>query len=112
MVGLFQLTERQPEFITLTKDNTIGVGNHPLIITLTFRYIMTRNAFDYLSNNIAEFVGREVEYTYFIPSCDKYTTATGFIGGIGTNANSESLIINERGRKHAIHFTNVDIKNN
>lgn len=70
---------------------------------------MTQNRFNFIKANFSKFEGKEVEFSYYIPSADKYATAKGFIKAIGTGCNEGCFIISERGKQHAIYFERVTI---
>ena len=72
---------------------------------------MTQNYFNQVKANFSEFEGQEVEFTYYIPSADKYATAKGILKAIGTGCNEDSLIISSRGKDFAIYFKQVTMLN-
>lgn len=69
---------------------------------------MTRFHFNQVLNNFSEFAGKEVQFDSFIPSANKYAKRYGNLKGIGTDANTESLLISNGGMVYAVHYTRVD----
>ena len=70
---------------------------------------MTAKAFNSIKENTEKFIGKKVEFQYFIPSANRYAKSTGYIKAIGLHYNSECFIISERSKEHAIHFSYVTV---
>lgn len=65
--------------------------------------------FQNIKTNINKYEGSKVAFVSFIPSANRYTTSIGYIEGVGFGVFKESIVINERGRQHTIHYTKVSL---
>lgn len=68
---------------------------------------MTRELFGQVKRNIEAYKGKEVVFTSYIPSADRYTTKRGNLIKIGEGYNEDCLIIGWCGIAKAIYYPNV-----
>lgn len=70
---------------------------------------MTREQYNDIVTNFPLYKGQQVEYKYFIPSANRYSTSKGVIEAIGEKCNKDCIIIGDRNRKYAIYYKYVII---
>ena len=70
---------------------------------------MTREQFNNVVANFANYQGKQVEFEYYIPSANRYAKAVGFLYSFGQGIAWESFVISERNQKNMIHFSNVTL---
>ena len=72
---------------------------------------MTTELFKKIKENPKDFVGSKVSYTHYMPSADKYVASQGVLQGVGRGANSECIIIGDKGKNKAIYYGYVQLTN-
>lgn len=68
---------------------------------------MTRELFGQVKRNIEAYKGKEVVFTSYLPSVDRYTTKRGILLAIGEGYDSDCLIIGWGGSRRSIYYPNV-----
>ena len=72
---------------------------------------MTTELFNKIKENPKGFIGRNVNYTHYIPSANKYVKSQGVLHGIGRGVNSGCIIIGDKGKNKAIYYGYVQLIN-
>lgn len=70
---------------------------------------MTQNKFNQIKDNFSKYEGREVEFTYYIPSADMYATNRGYLIEVGTECNEGHFIIQSGCLRACIYHKNVKL---
>lgn len=59
--------------------------------------------------NLESYIGKDVKFTYFIPSANRESEGIGVVVGQGKGHLSEHIVIGHRGKDVAIHYSRVTL---
>ena len=73
---------------------------------------MTKNQFRKVAEDFRAFADKEVTYKKWWPSTNKYIVSSGYLVGVGIDANAGCFIIQDFGSLYAIPFDRVTYPKN
>ena len=70
---------------------------------------MKAQEFEAIKANVSEFKGRQVKWERYYPSAEKTVTEIGVFEKVGDGVNKECIIISQRGKRFANHYSHVEM---